>query len=301
MRITLVFLVAFSFLASPAYSQQEPLRIGKIAWNPQGDLLAASTDQGVWTFTATREPVQRITSYQGSILDLKWSPNGNYIAASMWLQPGAALRVWDVTTLQMILDIPITRSEFLPIAWHPSDLFLAYPTYQGISIWNLTTGEVQHEIEGLSHATISFQWDSNGNGLLIADSSGTVHLWNSITDTLVNMLSTGQDIAQAVFSPDNSLVALQVRDSVEIWNILTSRHTATIQVGWMLDLAWNTEWLASSNKDGITIWNNETWQPIETQSYPGGIFDLEWSPDGSQLAYVDKGSLEIIQIASISP
>ncbi len=44
--------------------------------------------------------------------------------------------------------------------------------------------------------------------------------------------------------------------------------------------------LASASEDGtVKVWNAQTGALIETLTYPGPVYALDWSPDGEQIAY----------------
>jgi WD40 repeat protein len=52
----------------------------------------------------------------------------------------------------------------------------------------------------------------------------------------------------------------------------------------------NSNQLAVGGEKGVTIWNTVTWSLMESIPTSGSMYGLDWSSDGTQLAYGGIGS-----------
>jgi WD40 repeat protein len=149
------------------------------------------------------------------------------------------------------------------------------------------------EQDGLS----SIRWSPNGEFIAGGYSSGTLRVWNASTgEILMEVQGRPNSITDVAWSPDGlRLASTNAVDAfVQVWNVADSSLVTELNGeafnGGVAYVAWNPRgtMLASivfSETSPLRIWSVQGDQfellPI-SDSF--AAFDLEWSPDGNQLA-----------------
>ncbi|PKK54866.1 hypothetical protein CI102_432, partial [Trichoderma harzianum] len=92
-----------------------------------------------------------------------------------------------------------------------------------ICTWNTATGKMQHKISAFNHYVYLIALSSKG--LLAASDGRNLKIWNTNTNTLVeipdgiNLLGTSRQVDDLAFSPDGSLLAVASSGTITIWNL----------------------------------------------------------------------------------
>jgi len=232
-----------------------------------------------------------IPSHIGEDAALEYSLDGTKIVSGA----GDGIKVWDVSTCQMILHIN-TSVESVDLS--PDGLKIASAnTADQVDIWDAITGQLQLSIaensqfvawspDGLKLATVS------GNDITIREAS-------SLTALLVIHYSSPP--AHLYWSPDGmKLIATGDYHGgnfqVPVWDTQTGNllvwsmsHNSFVRCA-----AWSPDGaeIASIGDNGIIrIWNPLTGSQISEmyfyeQDWGADAWDVKWSPDGQRIVVV---------------
>lgn len=219
---------------------------------------------------------------------LAWSPDSKRIAASNRMSAANLVRIWDATTGQHLVTIPI--HEFVTtLAWSPNSKQIAVATAQSVFIVDGQSGQVLHTLPVSSQ---SFTQASAGLTPLSSLLPG----------------SSGGELRGLAWSPDGGHLAAALfgslsGSSVLVWDLSTGALSRlSIQsnhgvegVSWSSDgqyLAADTFQMAYTDplvQHGVTVWNAATRQVV-LQKNTGSLPDLNtmvaWQPGTHTLAQI---------------
>jgi WD40 repeat protein len=133
-------------------------------------------------------------------------------------------------------------------------------------------------------------WKPDGSMLAIGSGS-TVQILNAATlQTLNTFTGLAEQVTAPSWSSDGNRLAIANGRSVQVWQnpwnaspqLIT---TFTYNVGYINSIAWSpgSDRIASVNGSVTTVWNPTNSQIIySVESHRDYVFDVTWSPDGSQ-------------------
>ncbi|MCB9461421.1 MAG: PD40 domain-containing protein [Anaerolineaceae bacterium] len=230
-----------------------------VSWNPDSTAIAFVGYNGlnVWDVTAQQYD-SNISVLPLSPAYISWSPNGNYIAFAEY---SGFAGIIDVQTAEISERLEDTVGSIVVWSSDSSRLFVDnlrdHPR-----VFSIPSGAIVEEIDYEPHEIVDIDWNPNGEIIAIYRLGGanpdTIHLLNTNTwqDNLVisleNILIERDAISDITLSPNHDMVA------------------------------------AVSFRTGIYIWDTITGN-LETTLEQEGISAIDWSPDGSRLAYVPSG------------
>lgn len=188
-----------------------------VDYDPNGRLLAAGTDQGVYLVDPSSGAITGHLAGRGDTTSLAFSPDGSMLAATTNL----GVVVWNVaqgTSRQLISD-PL--SNYFTLAFTSDGQWLVVGTDLGYTaVVDVADGQVVRKLSppgqdvtvgsaspvGLAGDILVVGTDVNGPG----DTSGDVDLWSTSTWTMTSVLTTvtGTTIGTVAISPDRQLVAV---------------------------------------------------------------------------------------------
>jgi WD40 repeat protein len=179
--------------------------VTKIAWSPNGELLAVPTQNGVVEFwnAADGSLTYEMNARGGTwITSVAWSPDGEYIAAG---SGDGKTRVWRARDGVRRLT-PSGSRTFMQgnyVAWSPNGRFLATASIGGsCSVWD-TVKWAERDNYWLGITALAF----SPSGLLtLASKDGGIHVAD-LTENSVKMLSKQPGVRAVAWSPDGRLLA----------------------------------------------------------------------------------------------
>ncbi len=282
--------------------------VTSLAWSPDGaQLVSGSEDGGVRVWNAnTGEPFTTLLGNEREVWSVAWSPDGTQVASG-----GAdfTVRSWEVDTgtisafykhEEIIFDnIP----GVLSVAWSTDGTIASAGSDGTIRI---PTGARPEVIEANLGSIFSVDWSPNGE--LLASASGTLQLWDVITEEPLDTLSCDEEgIWDSVkFSPDGHHLAASVgvgggTGFVCVWDTSSSELAAKFD-GLVTALTWSpdSEKIAvilrnyNTNQNTIEIWAVATGQTVAVIEEQPNATAIAWSPDGRQIAVGDSdGTIRI--------
>lgn len=315
--IILAFVI--SLLGNAIYAQETYPSPTFVDWNPNGlyqavgfenevRLIEVSTGQTIRTFPWSVSPQVQVSP--------QWSPDGNKLAIvngsiEIWEQP------WNLANTVPTVQLTVA-STINAISWSPDSQRIASGSGDVVRIWNLQTSlvDISFHDNSLLHI-LDLEWISSQ---LIAASStlNLITLFDPNTGVVTNYYSlTSQVPVPATYSLDSNPAGTQLvmgnsAGNVDIWTdfsltdpLQQSQTKMSVEV---YDVVYDTEWNPVDNLiailagSDIHIWDYEAHEIVEVVTTSGFVRSVDWSPDGTQLAYADEtGVVEIIEVSVSCP
>ncbi|OCH90177.1 WD40 repeat-like protein [Obba rivulosa] len=261
---------------------------------PKGDKIVsagAGPTIHIWdpsSSSLVREPIH---GYEGSVLALAVSSDGNIIAASTSSPQAHQVHLWNASTGDRIGNPLPVAHRTLGITFLPGDGQLASSSDDGqLRVWNVQTGTLAREpLIGRTSTLVHVAVSPDGK-IIAATSRESTELWDLTTwEPIGEPLQPGD--SAVAFSPDSQRLALgrYVEHCVVLWDLTTKQfkrldgHTRAVNA---TAFSPNGEVLASASSDStIRLWNGITGEVLHTlQGHTYTMWSIEFSPDGAQLA-----------------
>jgi len=185
-------------------------------------------------------------------------------------------------------------SEVLQVALSFGGSLAAAASASGaICIWNTTTGQLVHRLEGHTGAVRGLSLSADATLLLSGSDDETVRLWHLETGAVVKVFPAFSAVNCVAFSPDRSLAACGCDDaSVRLWDLAAgnglsalSGHSASV---WTVAFAPTGRQLASGCDTGdVRFWDVSTLPAKATSAIngcPSAVLALAYAPRGDRLA-----------------
>ncbi|KAG2087197.1 WD40-repeat-containing domain protein [Suillus discolor] len=221
----------------------EPLRghkvsVNVIAVSPNGTMFVSGGGDGrilIWNATTRNLATAPIQAHSNRINSISFSPDSATIASIA----GTIIKIWDVGTAKLIMDIKSTTSE-RQVAFSPEGSRIASvshlaPDQQMLRIWDVKTGKpaAVNPIAGHTGGLLSVAWFPNGQRLVTASLDRTIRVWISETGRQEGH-SLGGDAAwmadYVAVSSDGKLIAALCGDqSIRLWNAITLDQKLVLQ------------------------------------------------------------------------
>lgn len=157
-----------------------------------------------------------------------------------------------------------------------------------ISIHNVLTGQVLHQVPDLTGIVWIVRWSPDGERLAFAMEDQTVRIWDVTKRNLLKLLGHSNAVRSVAWSPDGTRIVSGSEDTTaRIWDATTGQALLSLQghkvqitsVDWCLD---GTKIVSGSNDRTLRIWDAVTGQTMRVlQGYTG--CSVGWSPDGSKV------------------
>ena len=302
-----VILICISFLSigvphaafAQAYTrfnlpQDAKLRIGKgtitdMAYSPNGNQLAVSTNIGIWIYDSrTGQELNTLLGHTGAIKGIAYSPDGRRLVSG---SSSGTIRLWDSTTgddvVGFIGQVPL---GVYSIAFSPDGKTIATGGYEEVQLRDAVTGERKATFKTIADRVISIiAFSPNGKTLACPGDSGTIRFWDVATVTHKATL-TGHAgwVSSVAFSPDGKTLASSGADSaIHFWDVATATHKATLtgHTSSVRSVAFSPDgrWLASLGWNEVRLWDAETGTLSKTLE-DTGTGRIAFSPDSNTLA-----------------
>src|SRR5262249_35844454 len=127
-----------------------------------------------------------------------------------------------------------------------------------------------------------------GRTLASTDVGGGVRLWDVPAQKLVDTFQHDGYTHMAVFSPDGKLLAVQIGDTVRVWDLATKQKVRELSAGRLVQFSPDGTRLAASAGNTVRLWDVATWQNVaELQGDNAEVMGLAFAPDGRMLATSD--------------
>lgn len=234
----------------------------------------------------------RISGHHAPILNVAYSPSGNYIASA---SVDNTVKLWNQSG-EMLKSIEGHNDSVLAIAFSPDEKFLATAGVDRmIKIWNLE-GELITTLVGHLDQINALAFSRDSKTLISASGDKTAKLWDIQSgDRLVTFTGHSDKVTTVAFHPTEDLIATGSQDNtIKLWNLegdlLDTLEGHTDKVTSLAFSPDGTQVASVSNDQSIKLWlleEDNTSQEVSTldslSSHTAPINDVKFSHDGSLL------------------
>jgi WD40 repeat protein len=310
---------------------RETPRAAALAYSPEGRYLAIGSSDSIrlWDPRGGVE-MGRLENRSGDINRLTFSPDGSHLASAGrdWL-----ILIWAVGAQRVRLALNGHTAGVNSIAYAADGKTLISAGDDGtVRLWNSTNGQAIACLTGHAGPVLSASLSPDGQ---LAASGGVdqkIRLWSvERRQTLATLAGHDRPVVALAFSPDGRfLVSSQGRASgqldvngtprpLRLWRMPEGKEILAFgpSGGDVSDLAFSPDakTLATSGRNGVTLWDPRTGEMRETLRLPSApkgqlqgqgaasrpAWPIAFSPDGQSLAAGGDAALSIWTAAPFLP
>ncbi|WP_410641733.1 NB-ARC domain-containing protein [Amycolatopsis sp. lyj-346] len=275
--------------------------INAVAWSPDGSLLATAGRDGtarVWDPGAGRDGVPPTGETGVGYRTVAWSADHSRLATTGY---DGQVRIWHADGRHEATVKPPRGRPVYAIAWHPALNLLATVGVDGaVRISDADTGSTVRTLRrGFTNAMkygAAIAWSPDGRSVAAACGE-KAFLLSAVGQSRLGRRGRSltrrpheQDWVTALaWSPDGTLVAVNRRSAVTIWDGTTNQVAVTLTEDRFYDspMAWSPDGksLAVATEEGtVRFWTAGARQAGRGPGHAGRINKIAWSPDSRSLA-----------------
>lgn len=283
--------------------------IGKIAWSPNGKIIATPSDDTtikIWN-ADTGKLIRTLKEHNARVIDVDWSPSTKMLAAS---SDDNTISIWDTQTYDRIRVLDRHQGGVRVVKWSPDGTKLVTASNDNkIMQWTFgDDGSVLCE-EFPNITCFDMLWTADQKTIFIL-SKHKIVLLDSRSLNVVKELPTHVPAMCFDLSVNNKYLATgSYNGSINLWNVDEWRisrtlegHTAVVN---SVSFSPDNNFIASKSKDGtVRLWLLDKWECVEVLSEPNPHFQfagIAFSSNRNALATLNDRDMavRIWEVASI--
>lgn len=264
--------------------QQGKVQIWQVIENLDWDLVSAITNEKAW------------------IDSLAWHPIESILAFAVNRQ----LKLWDLTSQNMITTLDFVDSSIFNFAWHPQGNLLAASGHGGVKVWQATDWQKPPDLLQVPGASLDCAWSDDGEYLASGNLDRTISLlhWQHPPPWLMQGFPGKVSCVTWSKASKQSLLAAACQEGVAVWRYQQNnwqnyilQHQNTVQA---IAFSPNSSLLAVAGDDQrISLWQgNKLIKSLKGAD--NGISCLAWHPQGKYLAVGGQNGELLIYQQSVS-
>jgi WD40 repeat protein len=271
--------------------------IYSIAFAPDSRTLLSGSDDGtirVWDVDSG-QCLRIMSGYTTSLNDLDWSPEGRFLVSG---GEDAQVTLWDAASGISQSALLGHRGFVQGVTWSPDGRLLASGGYDGIRVWEPTTGvclAVMRDSDAVETIFLGVAWSPDGRLLASGSYLRGAQVWEMPAGTRRWVGPTQQPtrLRHVAWSPDGTrLVGVGSDGFVYVWD--ASDGTLLRQMAGhdqaIMNVAWSPDgnWLASAGggREGgqLFVWEARSGERVRALAgHPGVSSAVVWNPRGEVL------------------
>jgi WD40 repeat protein len=275
--------------------------VWSLAYSADGKRIATGGGDGtvrLWD-AVTAQPLWTVAGHHRYVTRVAFSPDGKTLLSNTYYNEPAVL--WDVASGARKAALGNNSGNF------PFDLAADFTadsqrviTFNGSTKWGVreaTSGKLEREFTPQPGSTKAMAVSPDGR-LMACGGHHFVSVYDLTAGKVVYTFETKGELIALAFSPGgHTLAALQNRDEVILWEMLTGKERArfaTLRVVYRGNIVFSPDsrLLAAAscepewNRDNqLRVWDLATGKQLGPfPGHRGGITQVAFSPDGSRLA-----------------
>ncbi|MBI5928449.1 MAG: WD40 repeat domain-containing protein [Chloroflexi bacterium] len=293
--------------------------ITAVAYSPDGNLLAASSHDGLYLWEGRNLKFQ-LTRVATPVEDTAFSPDGQVLASA---QLGGLVHLWNTTTGENIgtlfSRLENHNSSFLQkVIFSPDgQSLLALDKVHGlVMIWDWQSETVKATLDDFSGGFNALSLASDDSRIAVGSENGKIYAWDRTVESPQTLQQQyGQDgvLTNVAFVPNTHLVAAtgsRINNSqpvlapVTLWDAdnglqeLAPPAFERTDISWIWDLDFNTDGSQAvfmdtgSSNFVLTLWDVQSWQKINRlEAYQPNALVLDaqvaFSPANNLVAFTN--------------
>jgi WD40 repeat protein len=301
----------------PAYAADRVMRLGHLAFSPDGKKLAAAATASalrVWDIARGREDPEMTQTHHDSICCVAFSPDGRTLATG---SADHTIALWDADTGKQRRCLRGHEGQVASVAFSPDGKLLASAASlddQTVRLWDVSNGKelrrfsVPAESMGKGRSRGVSTWiafTANGKVLAAGGTDRKVRLWESATGKeLLNREVRGlparsnqgtndweEDVHEVAFSADGRVLAFKIGSTVHIVDVAAGQRLFPFEKdrGVIPPIGLSPDGRTMASTGGanflrlVEIASGKDLQKIELPEKSGAL-KLAFAPDGRTIA-----------------
>jgi len=268
--------------------------ISGLAYSPDGSLLAVGTYGSVtiWNL-ATGQPVKMLTNVLGSVNDIRFRPDGKWLAVSGG-QPAARgdIRIYQVSDWKLLATLGGYTDVVASMAFSPDGTQLVGTSFdKTVRLWDMATFQSVGTFTGHSDFVYSVAFDPKGEWFVTASKDRTCRIIDRKTlKSRLTLSGMDQEVLAVAVSPDGkSIVSSGLEPQMHWWDAQTGERTKKVAghdvAVYELSFAGDGNLVASAAADKtVRLWNPATGAQIRSLLALSQAYTVSLRPDGKQIA-----------------
>jgi WD40 repeat protein len=239
--------------------------IGRIAWSPDGRLLATPSRDGtvrLWD-GETGQHLHTVKAHPELVRAAAFDRTGKVLATG---GDDGSVRLWRVGSWRPLAALTVPDCQVL--AFSPTEHLLAIGVRGFAAIYDIRKEEIRHRLhDGATVTALGF--DPSGRTLATGASDSDVKLWDAAEGVPTAILEGHAGVVTSVaFAPDGRTLASSGWDhTIKVWDRVSGRLVTTLEghTGAVRCVSFLSDGrlLASKGTDGrVRLWACDTWMEV---------------------------------------
>ena len=255
---------------------------------------------------AQKKTVQLNTLWKMSlddhVIDLAWSPSGNYVAAAAI---GGPISICHARTGEVRHVLAGHGFGTTKLDWSPNEVALASAGQDGkIKLWTVANGELQTVLSAGSAWAEHVTWSHDGK--FLASAAGKkLKIWNAEGQLQREYADATSTIADIAWKPRENILAVCSYGRTNLWSPNSDAPIRTFDwKGSSLKLAWSgdSRFLATGDQDStVHFWYTATGKDLQMWGYESKVRELAWDRTSRYLATGGSATVVIWDCAGKGP
>jgi len=267
----------------------QPADVTSLTWHPDGNILATTSalEHSIFIWTVGGKLSSTLNGHEDLILSLSWNKKGEYLLSA---SIDKKCIIWDANNWQQVQVFSCHLGPVVDTDWLNTTTFASCSTDKRICVCRVGSAEPLQVLNGHMDAVNGIEWDPSGSILASCSDDRLVKLWNSTNSKACHdLIGHSKEVTQVKWNNRNILASASYDASVRLWNVekYVCLHVLTHQFEPVNSITFHPcgQYLMSGSQDGlINLWSTQDGSCIHSKRSLAGIFEVNWSPDGSYIS-----------------